>query len=183
MLARSDESALRRALYDRFGRDRLRARSAHAPRREAGRGRRAGRVPRPSGATPPVHPGAGKASTWMLTLVHRRAVDLVRREQRRRAEPSTTASTRSPASSRPKRSVAAVRARARPVRAEAAPGHAARGDRARLLRRLHAVRARREARRALGTIKSRMFTGLARLRELLDRPGPGEATWNPAYTS
>jgi RNA polymerase sigma-70 factor (ECF subfamily) len=28
-----------------------------------------------------------KPSTWILTLVHRRAVDLVRREQRRRAEP------------------------------------------------------------------------------------------------
>src|SRR3954471_5795766 len=32
-------------------------------------------------------PERGKASTWILTLVHRRAVDLVRREQRRRAEP------------------------------------------------------------------------------------------------
>src|SRR5262249_25442720 len=31
-------------------------------------------------------PERGKASTWMLTLVHRRAVDLVRREQRRRVE-------------------------------------------------------------------------------------------------
>ena len=29
----------------------------------------------------------GKPSTWILTLVHRRAVDLVRREERRRAEP------------------------------------------------------------------------------------------------
>src|SRR5581483_4716266 len=28
-----------------------------------------------------------KARTWILTLVHRRAVDLVRREERRRAEP------------------------------------------------------------------------------------------------
>src|SRR5207245_10730551 len=32
-------------------------------------------------------PERGKASTWLLTLVHRRAVDLVRREDRRRAEP------------------------------------------------------------------------------------------------
>src|SRR6476660_3575574 len=32
-------------------------------------------------------PERGKASTWILTLVHRRAVDLVRREQRRRTEP------------------------------------------------------------------------------------------------
>ena len=28
----------------------------------------------------------GKASTWLLTLVHRRAVDVVRREERRRAD-------------------------------------------------------------------------------------------------
>src|SRR5579862_2916812 len=32
-------------------------------------------------------PERGKASSWILTLVHRRAVDLVRRENRRRAEP------------------------------------------------------------------------------------------------
>ena len=31
-------------------------------------------------------PERGKASTWILTLVHRRAVDAVRREQRRRAD-------------------------------------------------------------------------------------------------
>src|SRR5207247_10763454 len=29
----------------------------------------------------------GKARTWILTLVHRRAVDVVRREEARRAEP------------------------------------------------------------------------------------------------
>ena len=32
-----------------------------------------------------------KPSTWILTLVHRRAVDLVRREQRRRGEPLESA--------------------------------------------------------------------------------------------
>ena len=32
-------------------------------------------------------PERAKASTWIVTLVHRRAVDLVRREERRRAEP------------------------------------------------------------------------------------------------
>src|SRR5438093_13666943 len=31
-------------------------------------------------------PERSKASTWILTLVHRRAVDAVRREQRRRAD-------------------------------------------------------------------------------------------------
>src|SRR5256886_6597294 len=39
-----------------------------------------------------------KPSTWLLTLVHRRAVDLVRREERRRTEPlqPDTESTDSP---------------------------------------------------------------------------------------
>ena len=32
-------------------------------------------------------PARGKASTWLLTLVHRRAVDVVRREERRRGDP------------------------------------------------------------------------------------------------
>src|SRR5690349_8650872 len=32
-------------------------------------------------------PSRGKASSWLLTLVHRRAVDLVRREDRRRGDP------------------------------------------------------------------------------------------------
>ncbi|HEY2327090.1 MAG TPA: sigma-70 family RNA polymerase sigma factor [Gaiellaceae bacterium] len=32
-------------------------------------------------------PERSKAATWIMTLVHRRAVDLVRREQRRRTEP------------------------------------------------------------------------------------------------
>src|SRR5439155_1662235 len=36
----------------------------------------------------------------------------------------------------------------------------------------------------VGTIKSRMFTGLARLRELLADPRPGEAAWKPTpYTT
>src|SRR5436853_5612255 len=32
-------------------------------------------------------PERAKAGTWLLTLVHRRAVDLVRHEERRRGEP------------------------------------------------------------------------------------------------
>jgi RNA polymerase sigma-70 factor (ECF subfamily) len=36
----------------------------------------------------------------------------------------------------------------------------------------------------LGTIKSRMFSGLARLRELLDDASPGGDSWNPTtFTS
>src|ERR1700739_881274 len=36
-------------------------------------------------------PERAKASTWILTLVHRRAVDLVRREERRRTDSLDTA--------------------------------------------------------------------------------------------
>src|SRR3954454_8858912 len=86
LLARSDETALAE-LYDRFGRvayglalrilrdDRLPGGAVQegflAAWRNADR----------------FMPERGKASTWLLTLVHRRAVDLVRREDRRRAEP------------------------------------------------------------------------------------------------
>jgi RNA polymerase sigma-70 factor (ECF subfamily) len=107
-----------------------------------------------------------KPSTWVLTLVHRRAVDLVRREERRRAEPLE-------------------------LGAESAGGEST--DEAETLTRREAVREalrqlppeQREAielayyggytqselaerlGQPLGTIKSRMFTGLARLRDLL----------------
>jgi RNA polymerase sigma-70 factor (ECF subfamily) len=107
-----------------------------------------------------------KPSTWLLTLVHRRAVDLVRREERRRTEP--------------------LQPEMEPVGAEVA-------DEAELATRRQTIREalrhlppeQREAielayyggytqselaerlGQPLGTIKSRMFTGLARLRDEL----------------
>jgi RNA polymerase sigma factor (sigma-70 family) len=107
-----------------------------------------------------------KPSTWLLTLVHRRAVDLVRREERRRTEP--------------------LQPESEPVGAEAA-------DEAELATRRQTIREalrqlpseQREAielayyggytqselaerlGQPLGTIKSRMFTGLTRLRQTL----------------
>jgi RNA polymerase sigma-70 factor, ECF subfamily len=112
-------------------------------------------------------PERAKAQTWVLTLVHRRAVDLVRREQHRRTE-------------------------ALEQDAEV-PGGASAAEDADLRRRREAVQQAleqlpEEQRRPielayyaglsqselaerlgepLGTIKSRMFTGLKRLRELL----------------
>ena len=44
-----------------------------------------------------------KASTWILTLVHRRAVDLVRREERRQADPLTDDSALGEAPGTPRR--------------------------------------------------------------------------------
>jgi RNA polymerase sigma factor (sigma-70 family) len=127
-------------------------------------------------------PERAKVSTWLLTLVHRRAVDLVRREDRRRAEPLS-------------------------VRAEAVPSESAEDDAWLRLERERVQAALRklpdQQREALelayyggftqselaerlgqpvGTIKSRMFAGLARLRELLAEPN-GESAWKPTFTT
>ena len=90
LVARSDETALAE-LYDRFGRVAygLALRIVRDPAlaedvvqeaflsvwRSAGR----------------FVAERAKASTWLLTLVHRRAVDLVRKEEPRRGEPLETA--------------------------------------------------------------------------------------------
>ncbi|MEP6892915.1 MAG: sigma-70 family RNA polymerase sigma factor [Gaiellaceae bacterium] len=125
-----------------------------------------------------------KASTWILTLVHRRAVDLVRREHRRRAESLDAAGGYDSAGE--------------PSAEDAAWLHF---DRVRVqdaLKRLPDTQ--REAIELayyggfsqselaerlglpLGTIKSRMFAGLARLRELLD-DGSSEESWKPEFTN
>lgn len=121
-----------------------------------------------------------KPSTWILTLVHRRAVDVVRREERRRAAPLAEGSEEPD------------------QRALAADEEIALTDRRRLVQ--EALRQLPDEQREalelayyggltqselaerlavpLGTIKSRMFTGLRRLRDLLaeaglDEPLPG----------
>jgi len=118
-----------------------------------------------------------RASTWILTLIHRRAVDLVRREQPRRAEPLAAA---------PPATVGDTE--------EQAWLHLQRGRVQEALRRLPDKQ--REALELayyggftqseladrlgepLGTIKSRMFSGLTRLRELLTEGGLEGDPWN-----
>ncbi|HET8607413.1 MAG TPA: sigma-70 family RNA polymerase sigma factor [Gaiellaceae bacterium] len=126
--------------------------------------------------------GRAGARVWILTLVHRRAVDLVRRHERRRTEPL----------------------------AEHERGAAGGADEAVWLR-LQRDRVREALQRLpdqqrealelayyggftqselaerlgqpLGTIKSRMFAGLARLRELLDEGTSEDACSETTSTS
>jgi RNA polymerase sigma-70 factor, ECF subfamily len=125
-----------------------------------------------------------KASTWILTLVHRRAVDLVRREQRRRAEPlgeveggdeAATASAEDAAWLHFERERVQAALRLLPDTQREALELAYYGGytQSELAERLG---------QPLGTIKSRMFAGLARLRELLDDAAI-EGTWNTEFTS
>ncbi len=121
-------------------------------------------------------PEQGKATTWVLTLVHRRAVDVVRREQRRRTEPLESAPE--------------------PTDGSAADAVWLRLDRQRVQRALEQLPdVQRQAielayyggftqselaerlGQPIGTIKSRMFAGLTRLRELLDE-GAERTSWN-----
>jgi RNA polymerase sigma-70 factor (ECF subfamily) len=122
-------------------------------------------------------PERGKASTWILTLVHRRAVDLVRREERRRADtldPEAEPGDRSPpieeeAWLRLQRERVQSALRQLPDQQREAIELAYYGGftQSELAERLG---------QPLGTIKSRMFLGLGRLRELLGDPGL-EMSW------
>jgi RNA polymerase sigma-70 factor, ECF subfamily len=120
-------------------------------------------------------PERGKASTWILTLVHRRAVDTVRREQRRRtdsleraAEPAVEG-VEEDAWLRLQRERVQTALRNLPDAQREALELAYYGgfSQSELAERLG---------QPLGTIKSRMFTGLSRLREQLGEPGT-EISW------
>ena len=128
-------------------------------------------------------PERAKASTWILTVVHRRAVDIVRREEPRRAEPLEAAPqqsanlTEDEAWLRLQRTRVQEALRKLPDQQREALELAYFGGftQSELADRLG---------EPLGTIKSRMFTGLARLRELLADPGREEERWNtPEFTS
>ena len=112
-------------------------------------------------------PSLGKASSWIFTLVHRRAVDIVRREERRRTEvlePASTAAadaTDELAWLRLQRERVQDALRRLPDQQREALELAYYGGftQAELADRLG---------QPLGTIKSRMFAGLSRMRELLE---------------
>ena len=176
LVARSDDTALAE-LYDRYGRvayglslrilrDETLAQDAVqeaflAIWRTAGR----------------FMPERAKASTWILTLVHRRAVDLVRREERRRAESLELAPEPATAGAdddawlrlRRERVQTALRQLPDPQREALELAYYGGFTQSELAERLG---------QPIGTIKSRMFGGLARLRELL-----GEESWEPSRST
>ena len=122
-------------------------------------------------------PERAKASTWILTLVHRRAVDLVRREERRRTEPIEGVPEPSGDSAEDEawlgfereRVQAALRQLPDQQREAIELAYYGGFTQAELADRLGLP---------LGTIKSRMFAGLARLRELLE-----EGSWSRQFTT
>lgn len=112
-----------------------------------------------------------KASTWILTLVHRRAVDLVRREDRRRGEPlERAAEPAAPTTAEDEATLGFERRLVQEALAQLTPeqrealelGYYGGLTQSELAERLG---------EPLGTIKSRMFTGLSRLRDLLAQAG------------
>jgi RNA polymerase sigma-70 factor (ECF subfamily) len=120
-------------------------------------------------------PERGKASTWILTLVHRRAVDLVRREARRRtdtlegaAEPSSSTDVDEEAWLRLQRERVQEALRQLPDQQREALELAYYGGftQSELAERLG---------RPIGTIKSQMHTALINLRRLVELPK--EQSW------
>jgi RNA polymerase sigma-70 factor, ECF subfamily len=124
-------------------------------------------------------PERAKASTWLLTLVHRRTVDLVRREERRRADPIEAAGDPIGEEAvdeavwlryQRERVQEALRRLPDPQREALELAYYGGFTQSELAERLG---------QPLGTIKSRMFSGLGQLRDLLAEPGNGERTWEP----
>jgi RNA polymerase sigma factor (sigma-70 family) len=118
-------------------------------------------------------PSRGNASTWLLTLVHRRAVDLVRREERRRADvldetspvASGDATDEAVEVREQRRAVQAALARLPPDQREALELAYYGGlSQSQLAERLGIP---------LGTVKSRVFAALAALRDQLADGGGG----------
>ena len=116
-----------------------------------------------------------KASTWILTLVHRRSVDLVRHEDRRRGEPlerapeaATTSTAEDEVALGFQRRVVQEALRRLPAEQREALelGYYGGLTQSELAERLG---------QPLGTIKSRMFAGLTQLRDLLAQAGLEES--------
>lgn len=124
-------------------------------------------------------PERARARTWILTLVHRRAVDLVRREQRRpdaafdddvEERVGSGGSDEATWLSFERERIAGALAQLPDPQREALELAYFEGfTQSELAERLG---------EPLGTIKSRIFNGLGRLRDLLQEAAPEEEEWN-----
>jgi RNA polymerase sigma-70 factor (ECF subfamily) len=125
-----------------------------------------------------------KASTWILTLVHRRADDLVRREERRRTEPLADEQAAGPGEAASTEEAAWLRFERE--RVQTALTQLPDVQREAIELAYYGGFSQSELAERLGvpigTIKSRMFTGLARLRELLEDSSQ-ERSWRPEFTN
>jgi RNA polymerase sigma factor (sigma-70 family) len=109
----------------------------------------------------------GNAQTWLLTLVHRRAVDVVRREERRHTEPLDDVPVASRQSTEEE---ASVREQRRAVQSALAQLPSDQREALELSYYGGLTQSELAARLGipLGTVKSRVFAALANLRGLLD---------------
>jgi RNA polymerase sigma-70 factor, ECF subfamily len=117
-------------------------------------------------------PRRGTAATWLMTLVHRRAVDVVRRENRRRADPFEDAPVPSGEATDEQAEVREERRKVQAALQVLTPA-----EREALELAYYGGLSQSEVAERLGvplgTVKSRMFSGLARLRDALAEPEPG----------
>jgi RNA polymerase sigma factor (sigma-70 family) len=111
--------------------------------------------------------GRAGASTWILTLVHRRAVDLVRREERRTADRLRPVEEQGGPTTEEEVSLRAQRRRVQEALRELAPEQREALELAYYGGLTQSELAERLG-VPLGTVKSRMFSGLRRLRDLLE---------------
>jgi RNA polymerase sigma factor (sigma-70 family) len=183
LVARGDEDALAE-LYDRVGRIAygLALRILRDERHAEDAVQEAFLQVWRSAAT--FRPERAKASTWVLTLVHRRAVDLVRREERRQADPLSDDATAAVEAA--ERTDEAAWLRFERERVQTALKQLPDLQREALELAYYGGFSQSELAERLGvplgTIKSRMFSGLARLRELLDESAQ-EGSWRTEFTS
>jgi RNA polymerase sigma-70 factor (ECF subfamily) len=120
-------------------------------------------------------PERGSAGTWILTLVHRRAVDIVRREERRRADSLEQAPEPGGGGADEEAWLRLRRERVQEALRQL-PDHQREALELAYYGGFTQSELAERLGQPLGTIKSRMFAGLARMRELLGEPGT-ETAW------
>jgi RNA polymerase sigma-70 factor (ECF subfamily) len=123
------------------------------------------------------------ARVWIMTFVHRRAVDLVRHHERRRTEELSPADEGEGAGADETVWLRMERDRVRGALHQLTDQQREAIELA-YFGGFTQTELAEKLGQPLGTIKSRMFSGLARLRELLDDASPGGDSWSPTtFTS